>query len=133
MMDAIMVNAVELTASLLMILLGVLGTWLSLKIGKKQELAALNGAVSEAVGMARLTVDELQQTVVDGLKAGRADGRLTKQEITMLSEKLWSMTLEKMSAPAVSLLEAAKVDLRGLIQGAAEAWIRDMQEREGKV
>ncbi len=133
MMDAIMVNAVELTASLLMMLLGVLGTWLSLKIGKKQELAALNGAVSEAVGMARLTVDELQQTVVDGLKAGRADGRLTKQEITMLSEKLWSMTLEKMSAPAVSLLEAAKVDLRGLIQGAAEAWIRDMQEREGKV
>ena len=133
MMDAIMVNAVELTASLLMMLLGVLGTWLSLKIGKKQELAALNGAVSEAVGMARLTVDELQQTVVDGLKAGRADGRLTKQEITMLSEKLWSMTLEKMSAPAVSLLEAAKVDLRGLIQGAAEAWIREMQEREGKV
>jgi len=133
MMDAIMVNAVELTASLLMMLLGVLGTWLSLKIGKKQELAALNGAVSEAVGMARLTVDELQQTVVDGLKAGRADGRLTKQEITMLSEKLWSMTLEKMSAPAVSLLEAAKVDLRGLIQGAAEAWIREMQEREGRV
>ena len=133
MMDAIMINAVELTASLLMMLLGVLGTWLSLKIGKKQELAALNGAVSEAVGMARLTVDELQQTVVDGLKAGRADGRLTKQEITMLSEKLWSMTLEKMSAPAVSLLEAAKVDLRGLIQGAAEAWIREMQEREGKV
>lgn len=133
MMDAIMVNAVELTASLLMMLLGVLGTWLSLKIGKKQELAALNGAVSEAVGMARLTVDELQQTVVDGLKAGRADGRLTKQEITMLSEKLWSMTLEKMSAPAVSLLEAAKVDLRGLIQGAAEAWIREIQEREGRV
>ena len=132
MMDAIMVNAVELTASLLMMLLGVLGTWLSLKIGKKQELAALNGAVSEAVGMARLTVDELQQTVVDGLKAGRADGRLTKQEITMLSEKLWHMTLEKMSAPAVSLLEAAKVDLRGLIQGAAEAWIREIQEREGK-
>lgn len=133
MMDAIIVNAVELTASLLMMLLGVLGTWLSLKIGKKQELAALNGAVSEAVGMARLTVDELQQTVVDGLKAGRADGRLTKQEITMLSEKLWSMTLEKMSAPAVSLLEAAKVDLRGLIQGAAEAWIREIQEREGRV
>lgn len=133
MMDAIMVNAVELTASLLMMLLGVLGTWLSLKIGKKQELAALNGAVGEAVGMARLTVDELQQTVVDGLKAGRADGRLTKQEITMLSEKLWSMTLEKMSAPAVSLLEAAKVDLRGLIQGAAEAWIREIQEREGRV
>ena len=133
MMDAIMVNAVELTASLLMMLLGVLGTWLSLKIGKKQELAALNGAVSEAVGMARLTVDELQQTVVDGLKAGRADGRLTKQEVSMLSMPLWEKTVEKMSAPAVELLEAAKVDLKALIQGAGEAWIREMQEREGRV
>jgi len=132
MFEVILENAVELTASLLMMLIGVLGTWLSLKIGKRQELAALSGAVGEAVGMARLTVDELQQTVVDGIKAGRADGRLTKEEAAMLSEKLWQQTIEKMSAPAVNVLESASVDLRALIQGAGEAWIRDMQEREGR-
>ena len=122
-----------MTASLLMMLLGLLGTWLSLKMAKQQELKALSGAVNQVVAMARLTVDELQQTVVDGIKADRADGRLTKQEVSMLSRQLLDKTMEKMSAPAVELLEAAKVDLKALIQGAGEAWIREMQEREGRV
>ena len=133
MIETIMTNAVELTGSLLMMLIGLLGTWLSLKMAKQQELKALSAAVNQAIAMARLTVDELQQTVVDGIKAERADGRLTKQEVSMLSMQLWEKTVEKMSAPAVELLEAAKVDLRALIQGAGEAWIREMQEREGRV
>ena len=133
MIDIIIANAVEVTASLLMMLLGLLGTWLSLKMAKQQELKALSGAVNQVVAMARLTVDELQQTVVDGIKADRADGRLTKQEVSMLSRQLLDKTMEKMSAPAVELLEAAKVDLKALIQGAGEAWIREMQEREGRV
>ena len=133
MIDIIIANAVEVTASLLMMLLGLLGTWLSLKMAKQQELKALSGAVNQAIAMARLTVDELQQTVVDGIKADRADGRLTKQEVSMLSRQLLDKTMEKMSAPAVELLEAAKVDLKALIQGAGEAWIREMQEREGRV
>lgn len=133
MIDIIIANAVEVTASLLMMLLGLLGTWLSLKMAKQQELKALSGAANQAVAMARLTVDELQQTVVDGIKADRADGRLTKQEVSMLSRQLLDKTMEKMSAPAVELLEAAKVDLKALIQGAGEAWIREMQEREGRV
>ena len=133
MIDIIITNAVEVTASLLMMLLGLLGTWLSLKMAKQQELKALSGAVNQVVAMARLTVDELQQTVVDGIKADRADGRLTKQEVSMLSRQLLDKTMKKMSAPAVELLEAAKVDLKALIQGAGEAWIREMQEREGRV
>ena len=133
MIETIMTNAVELTGSLLMMLIGLLGTWLSLKMAKQQELKALSAAVNQAIAMARLTVDELQQTVVDGIKAERADGRLTKQEVSMLSMQLWEKTVEKMSAPAVELLEAAKVDLKALIQGAGAAWIREMQEREGRV
>ena len=133
MIETIMTNAVELTGSLLMMLIGLLGTWLSLKMAKQQELKALSAAVNQAIAMARLTVDELQQTVVDGIKAERSDGRLTKQEVSMLSMQLWEKTVEKMSAPAVELLEAAKVDLKALIQGAGEAWIREMQEREGRV
>lgn len=126
--EIIIANAVEIVAALIMMLIGVLGTWLSLKIGKKQELASISAAISEAIGMARLTVDELQQTIVDGLKADSADGKLTKQEITMLSEQLWEKTKEKMSSPAIALLEAASIDLRGLIQGAGEAWINHLKE-----
>lgn len=128
MINTILTNAVELVAALLMMLIGLLGTWLSLKIGKKQELQTLNTAIAEAVGMARLTVDELQQTVVTDLKAGREDGKLTKQEIYMLAEKLWEMTKDKMSASAIEIINASGVDLRGLIQGAGEAWIESMKK-----
>ena len=129
--EIIIENAVELAAALLMMLIGVLGSFLSLKLGKRQELSAISAAISEAIGMARLTVDELQQTLVDSLKAAHADGKLTKTEITMLSGKLWEGTREKMSTSAAQLLEAAGVDLRALIQGAGEAWIANMQEKAG--
>ena len=46
----------------------------------------------------------------------------------MLSEQLWEKTKEKMSAPAIALLEAASIDLRGLIQGAGEAWINNLKK-----
>lgn len=128
MMEAIITNAVELIAALLMTLIGVLGTWLTVKVGKRQELQALAVAISEAVGMARMTVDELQQTIVVDLKASREDGKLSKSEITMLSEKLWSMTCEKMSSSAINIIEAANIDLRGLIQGAGEAFISQMKQ-----
>lgn len=128
MIDTILTNAVELVAALLMMLIGLLGTWLSIKIGKRQELQTLNAAVAEAVGMARLTVGELQQTIVEDLKADRTDGKLTQQEISMLSEKLWEMTKEKMSVPAMEIINAAGVDLRGLIQGAGESWIKELKK-----
>lgn len=128
MIDTILTNAVELVAALLMMLIGLLGTWLSIKIGKRQELQTLNAAVAEAVGMARLTVGELQQTIVADLKADRTDGKLTQQEISMLSVKLWEMTKEKMSVPAMEIINAAGVDLRGLIQGAGESWIKELKK-----
>lgn len=128
MMEAIMTNAVELIAALLMMLIGVLGTWLSVKIGKKQEFQTLAVAIGEAAGMARLTVDELQQTIVNDLKASREDGKLTKQEITMLGEKLLEETLAKMSTPAIDVIEAAGVDIKALIHGAGEAWIAQMKK-----
>ena len=128
MINTILTNAVELVAALLMMLIGLLGTWLSIKIGKRQELQTLNAAVAEAVGMARLTVGELQQTIVADLKADRTDGKLTQQEISMLSVKLWEMTKEKMSVPAMEIINAAGVDLRGLIQGAGESWIKELKK-----
>ena len=126
--DIIIENAVEVAAALLMMLIGVLGTWLSVKLGKQQELKSIAAAINEAVAMARLTVDELQQTIVDGLKAERADGKLTAQDIKNLSTILLEKTKQKMSASAVELLRAANVDLRGLIQGAGEAWISKLKQ-----
>ena len=69
-------------------LIGALGTWITAKIGKKQELANINTAQQEVVSMAQQTVSELQQTVVEGLKATHEDHKLTKEEITALGETL---------------------------------------------
>ena len=80
--------------------------------------------------MAIITVGELQQTIVDDLKANAADGKLTKEEIAMLGEKLVEKTLEKMSQPVYNLLNAAGTDIIALIKGAGEDWINSLKNEE---
>ena len=77
MADIIMESVVQIVVTLMLTLIGVLGTWLTLKLGKKEELAAINVAQQEVIRLAHLTVEELQQTLVEGLKAAHEDGKLT--------------------------------------------------------
>ena len=72
-------------------------------------------------------MEELQETLVEDLKAGREDGKLTKEEIASLGEALLDGTKAKMSAPTAKLLAAAAVDVTTLIQGAGESWIAKMK------
>lgn len=123
MENIIIESVVQIVVTLVLTLIGALGTWLTLKIGKKEELAAINVAQQEVIRLAQLTVEELQQTLVEGLKAGREDGKLTKEEIATLGEALLDGTKAKMSAPTAKLLAAAAVDVTALIQGAGESWI----------
>ena len=127
MADIIMESVVQVVATLMLTLIGVLGTWLSLKLGKNEELAAINAAKDEVINAASLTVLELQQTLVEGLKAAHEDGKLTEEEIAMLGKKLVDGTIDKMSAPAAKLLAAAAVDTTALIHGAGEAWIAKLK------
>ena len=127
-MEGIIIESiVQVVVTLVLTLIGVLGTWLTLKIGKREELAAINVAQQEVIRLAHLTVEELQQTLVEGLKAGREDGKLTKEEIAALGEALLDGTIAKMSAPTAKLLAAAAVDTTALIQGAGEAWIAKLK------
>lgn len=128
MVDIIMENIVNIIGALVMTLIGVLGAWLSAKIGKKTELGNIASAQQEVIRLAQLTVGELQQTVVDGLKASREDGKLTKEEIAALGVALVQKTIEKMSAPTQDLLNAAGVDIVALIHGAGEYWINQLKE-----
>jgi hypothetical protein len=127
MADIIMESVVQIVVTLMLTLIGVLGTWLTLKLGKKEELAAINVAQQEVIRLAHLTVEELQQTLVEGLKAAHEDGKLTKEEIAALGEALLDGTIAKMSAPTAKLLAAAAVDTTALIQGAGEAWIAKLK------
>ena len=127
MVDIIMESVVQIVVTLMLTLIGVLGTWLTLKLGKKEELAAINVAQQEVIRLAQLTVEELQQTLVEGLKDAHEDGKLTKEEIAALGEALLDGTIAKMSAPTAKLLAAAAVDTTALIQGAGEAWIAKLK------
>ena len=129
MQNAIITVVAQVVSTLLITLIGVLGAWLTAKIGKKVELANINRAKDELIAAAQQTVMELQQTVVEGMKNAAADGKLTEDEIAELSLMLIGKTKEKMSLPAIQLLEAAAVDVNALIRGAGEALISEMHNQ----
>lgn len=120
-------NIIGLIFAGLGILISAFGTWALAKIGKKQGLEGIKAATENVIQLASITVGELQQTIVSELKSSAADGKLTKEEITMLGEQLVEKTLEKMSMPVYALLNAAGVDIIALIKGAGEDWINSLK------
>lgn len=129
MFEVLMENMLEILAGLIVTLIGVFGAWLTAKLSKKAELSAINAAQQELITMAQITVGQLQQTLVEGMKAANADGKLSKADISALGLRLISDTMEKLSEPSRKLLEAAGVDILSLIRGAGEDWINEMKKK----
>ena len=127
MENIIIETVVQIFAALLLMLISLLGTWLTAKLAKRTELANIAAATDEATRVAQQTVMELQQTVVDNLKEANADGKLTKEEIAELKELLLDGAMDKMSDTAKNMLTAAGVDISAVIRGAGEAFIRQMK------
>ena len=127
MIEVIIENAVQIVATLLITLIGVLGAWLTAKIAKREDLQNICAATDEAVNAARQTVLELQQTTVEKLKEASADGKLSKDEINELGKLLVDGALAKMSDAAKGVLNAAGVDVTAIIKGAGEAMIANMK------
>lgn len=128
MTNVIIETVVQVLASLAVTLIGVFGSWLLAKLAKRAELAGIQSATDELISAAQITVMELQQTVVEGLKAVSADGKLTEDEINGLGVMLLNGAKEKMSEPSMNLLVAAGADIDKIIKGAGEALIAEMHE-----
>lgn len=127
-MENIIIETVaKILGTLLITLFGVLGTWLTTKIAKKQELANIAAATDEATKAAQTTVLELQQTTVEAMKAANEDGKLTQSEIEELGALLLQKALDKMSVAAKNVLTSAGVDITAIITGAGEALINHMK------
>lgn len=129
MTNVIIENLVQIVATLIVTLIGVLGAWLTAKIAKRAELSNISTATDEAIRAAQTTVLELQQTTVK-LKAASADGKLTKAEIAELGKMLIDGSMEKMSDAAKNVLNSAGVDITAIIKGAGEALIASMKEKK---
>lgn len=128
MTEIIIENIVQIAATLLITLIGVLGAWLTAKIGKNKELANIATATDEVIRAAQTTVLELQQTTVEGWKQANADGKLTKEEITELGKMLLEGTMAKMSDTSKNLLNAAGVDISAIITGVGESLIAQIKK-----
>ena len=128
LMEVILENLVNIAGAAAITLLGVLGAVLTARLSKKTRLAAVNAAQQELIAMTQITVGELQQTLVEGLKAASKDGKLTKADVTALGLRLVQETMEKLSEPSRKLLEAAGVDIIALIRGAGEDWILRLKQ-----
>ena len=125
--NALIESGVQVLAALAAALIGVAGTWITVQIGKVKQLQTVQIATDEAKNVAITTVLELQQTVVDDLKAAAVDGKLTKEEIAKLKNDLLSMSMAKLSDASVKVLTAAGVDISAIITGAAEAMVGQMK------
>ena len=120
-------NAVNIAAAFFIALIGVFGAWLTAKLGKATQLDTVNHAQQELIKLAQITVGELKQTVVDGMKAASKDGKLSKEEVAQLGQLLYEKTTAKLSASAIDVLSAAQVDISALITGTAEHLIGQMK------
>ncbi len=129
MNTVIIETIVSVLANLAVTLISVFGAWLLMQINKSQKLMTIHEAVDELTKAAEQTVLELQQTVVDDLKAASIDGRLTQTEINDLGKKLLDGTYAKMSDAGMGVLRAANVDINAIVTGAGEAMIAAMKKK----
>ncbi len=128
-MELLLDYGLQVAATLLITLIGVLGAYLTLQLGKTTKLNNIGEAQKELIRAAKITVEELRQTLVCDLKAANANGKLTQDEIAGLRQKLLDKTTEKLSTPASALLQAASVDIDALILGVGESWIERLKQQ----
>lgn len=126
--DAAIEVGVQIAITFAITLIGVFGAWLSAQLGKSQKFTSINKAQNELIYLAQQTVGELNQTIVNHLKAAHNDGKLTDSEIAGIKSDLIDKTLKKLSEPAKKLLQATAVDIEALIQGAAEELIGNQKD-----
>ena len=132
LVNALIETISQILGTVVLTLLGMAGTWLLVKIGNSHKLENIKKATEEAIKATQLTVGELQQTIVEDLKAAASDGKLTPEEVEHLKKLLIEKTLKNLSGPATNILISSGVDISGLITSAGESFINRLKkEPEG--
>lgn len=132
LVNALIETVSQILGTVVLTLLGMAGTWLLVKMGKSHKLENIKKATEEAIQATQLTVGELQQTLVEDLKAAASDGKLTPEEIEHLKKLLIEKTLKNLSGTATNLLISSGVDISGLITSAGESFINQLKRESGE-
>lgn len=128
LVNALIETLSQILGSVVLTLIGVAGTWVLVKIGNSTKLENIKKATEEAIQATQRTVGELQQTLVEDLKAASSDGKLTPEEIEHLKKLLIEKTLKNLSGTATNLLISSGVDVSGLITSAGESFINQLKK-----
>lgn len=130
MSSELMSTILNVASTLLITLITVFGAWLSIKLNKSASLKNISEAKTEVIGMVVQTVEELKQTLTDDLKASNPDGKLTAAQIAQIKQDLLTKVESKISTVAVTILNAASIDINSIITGAAESYLKQLEKSE---
>lgn len=130
MKELLIETGVDVLFKLLAVLIEIIGTWVLLKIGKNENLKNLSAAFQLLDDAILTSVGDLQQTIVDGLKAASADNKLTAGEIKALNLELINKTKEKLTDSTLNMIIAGGTDLDAYILSKGENYIRALKNGE---
>ena len=128
MKEILIEQGAQIVSTLVITLIGLLATWLTAKLNKHMQLKNLSDAIDECLKMTQITVGELQQKFVDGMKAANEDGKLTKEEVTQLNASLVAYTRNKLSPSIIDIITSAGVDINQFILDAGENYIQGLKK-----
>ena len=123
MREVIIEVIVQVIGALLMGVIGVAFAYLTKLVGKTKELEHVASAMDELESVVTTVVGDLQQTIVENLKAASADGKLSQEDIYDLGKLLVMKVKEQPSHPASTTIQAAGIDMTEAIHSIAEAYI----------
>ncbi len=101
--------------------------WALEKMGKTAKLKNLSIAIQSVCEITRQTTEELQQTIVNDLKAKRPGGKLTPEDVDDLGFRLHSLVKSKLDIATQQLIVAVGADLDALITGECEAFLNRLK------
>lgn len=125
MKEILIEQAAQIIGTLVIMLIGVLGTWLSTKLNKYMQLKNLTGALETCLNMTKVTVGELQQIFVEGMKEANEDGKLTEEEIKSLNASLIARTKSKLAPEIINVIVSAGIDINQFILESGEHFVQE--------
>ena len=123
MREAIIEVFVQVITAILLGTVSIAFAYVGKWMGQTKKLETVAAAMSQLEDVVQNVVGELQQTMVEGLKAASVDGKLSQEDIYDLGKLLVRKASEQLSNPAASTLKAAGIDIENMIHSIAEAHI----------
>ena len=127
MREAIIEVIVQVIGAVLMGVVSIAFAYVGKWMGQNKKLETLSSAMEQLEFVVKNVVGELQQTMVEGLKEASVDGKLSDEDIYDLGKLLVLKATEQLSDPASTTLEAAGIDIEGMIHSIAEAYIEKIK------